>query len=92
VAAIGIVLVLAIAWRISFRPFRRAWPRWIPLPVVLLGIGIGIHVFPDRGETPDFLFHVLPMVVALLWAVTLGAASPSLLVRKRRGVRPQTPQ
>ncbi len=79
VAAIGILLVLAVAWRVCFLPFRHAWPRWIPLPVVILGFAIAVKVLPERVMSFDPLFHALPGAVAIAWAIAIGLASPQRL-------------
>jgi len=47
VAAIGIFLVLAVAWRVCFLPFRRTWSRWIPLPIIVLGSFVAMTVIPQ---------------------------------------------
>lgn len=85
VGTVGVAIALVLSWWTCFRTFRRAWPRWIPLVVVLVGVWLVARnlAWTETSRIgwfqPMSYAHVLTCVLALAWAVSLGLASPRRL-------------
>lgn len=85
VGTTGVAIALGVSWWTCFRPFRRAWPRWIPLVVVLVGVWLVARnlAWMETNITgaawPVSYAHVLTCALAIAWAVSLGLASPRRL-------------